>query len=146
MPRAEKSVPVKLKVRVFKARPEYRIAVKRMRETMQRVLLAEGWDFEVQVIVADDSELQRLHAQFLHDDTPTDVITFPGDPADDYPAEIYLSLDQARIQAQEAGEPLAKAVARLMIHGLLHLGGWIDTTEKQRARMIEYGEQYLHTD
>jgi probable rRNA maturation factor len=143
MPRAEKSAPPKSKVRIFKARPEYRIGVRRMREAARQMLQAEGWDFNVQVIVAGDPELQRLHAQFLHDDTPTDVITFPGDPREDYPAEIYISLDQARTQAEEACEPVARALDRLMIHGLLHLGGWNDTTDAQRARMIEYGERYL---
>jgi probable rRNA maturation factor len=143
MPRAEKSAPLILKLRIFKAHPEYRIGVRRMREAAQRMLQTEGWDFNVQVIVADDLELQRLHAQFLHDDTPTDVITFPGDPADGHPAEIYISLDQARAQAEESGEPIARALDRLMIHGLLHLGGWNDATDTQRARMIEYGERYL---
>jgi probable rRNA maturation factor len=143
MPRTTLSKPIKLKVRVFRASPKYRIGVRRMREAARRLLHAEGWAFDVQVIVTDDRELQRLHAQYLHDDSPTDVITFPGDPADDYPAEIYISLDQARAQAEETGEPVSKALDRLMIHGLLHLGGWTDNTTKLRARMIEYGEQYL---
>jgi probable rRNA maturation factor len=131
-------------IRIFKAHPEYRIGVRRMREAARRVLQTEGWEFNVQVIVADDPELQRLHARFLHDDTPTDVITFPGDPGDVYPAEIYISLDQAKAQAEEADEPVARALDRLMIHGLLHLGGWNDTTDELRARMLEYGERYLY--
>ena len=133
-------------IRIFKTRPEYRPGMRRMREAARRVLQAEGWIFNVQVIVADDKELRRLHAQFLHDDTPTDVITFPGNPGDDYPAEIYISRDQAITQAKEAGEPVARALDRLMIHGLLHLGGWNDSTKAQRARMIEYGEKYLHSN
>lgn len=140
---SDKSTQAKSVIRIFKAHSEGKIPSRRLRMTAERVMEAEGWNFPVQIIVADDRELQRLHAQFLHDNTPTDVISFPGDPQDDFPAEIYISLDQAQLQAEEADEPVAKALNRLLVHGLLHLGGWSDDTEEQRTRMIEYGERYV---
>lgn len=130
-------------IRIYKAHPEARIGVRRMQTLARRVMQAEGWDFPVNVVVTDDAQLQALHARFLRVDTPTDVMSFPGDPQDDFPAEVYISLDQARAQAREDGEPVSRALDRLMVHGLLHLGGWTDDTDAQRSRMIAYGERYV---
>jgi rRNA maturation RNase YbeY len=143
MSRSEKLKSVKKPVRVYKAYPGCKLSAPRLKDTIRRVLEAEAWDLAVEVIIADDRELQRLHARFLGDDSPTDVISFPGDAKDDTPAEIYISLDQARLQAEEGGEPVERVLDRLLVHGLLHLGGWKDNTKEQRRRMIKYGEQYL---
>ena len=143
MTQPKKSKLAKYPLRVYKAYPGCKLSAPRLKDTARRVLEAEDWNFHLEVIVADDTELQRLHAQFFGDNTPTDVISFPGDVKQATPAEIYLSLDQARLQAAETGEPVEKVLDRLLVHGLLHLGGWADKTEKQRTRMIEYGERYL---
>jgi len=130
-------------VRVFTAHPYGQADEKRLGSLARRLLRQEGWDLQVHVIVADDAELARLHAQFLGDPEPTDVMAFPGDPDDGTPGEIYVSLDQAREQALEDGEPVQKALERLVVHGLLHLGGWRDDSEDERRAMLEHGERYL---
>jgi rRNA maturation RNase YbeY len=130
-------------VRVFTVHPDGKADERRLRVLARRLLRQEGWDLEVTIIVADDAELRRLHAQFLGEDETTDVMAFSGDPQDGTPGEIYISLDQAREQALEDGEPVQKAVERLAVHGLLHLGGWRDDSDDQRRRMLEYGERYL---
>jgi rRNA maturation RNase YbeY len=143
MPQTLKLKADKHPIRVYKAYPGVKLSAPRVKAVARCVMEEEGWDFHVEIVIADDAELQRLHAQFLGEDSPTDVMTFPGDPKDKFPAEIYVSLDQAKLQAEEAGESLEKALDRLVVHGLLHLGGWKDNTEKQRARMIKHGEKYL---
>lgn len=116
---------------------------RQLTQTAGRVLKAEGWNFDLKVIIADDAELRRLHRLFLGSDETTDVMAFDGENQDPGEAEIYISLDQARLQARQEGRPVLWALNRLLIHGLLHLGGWNDSTPAKRAKMLAYGERYL---
>jgi rRNA maturation RNase YbeY len=49
------------------------------------------------------------------------------------------------MQALATDEAIEKEVARLLVHGLLHLGGWNDATDAEREKMLAYGESYLKT-
>ncbi len=114
-----------------------------LRTLARRVLETQGWKFDIDVIIADDVELRRLHRTFFADDSTTDVMAFPADESTETPGEIYLNLEEARRQAAEVGESLQRALSRLLIHGILHLGGWRDRTNAQRKRMLQYGERLL---
>ena len=49
---------------------------------------------------------------------------------------MYVNLDRARQQARDYGvSPLGTKLARLVIHGTLHLTGYDDRTPRQAARM-----------
>jgi probable rRNA maturation factor len=77
----------------------------------------------------------QLHADFLDDPSPTDVITFPGDPDEALAGEICLSIDMARTYAKTHGEDYSKELTLYLIHGWLHLVGFDDLTEIDRQAM-----------
>jgi probable rRNA maturation factor len=141
MPHASRSGRRPAQIQIHTVHPYGKADEKQLQGVARSVLKQEGWGFKVRVIIADDEELRRLHRLFIGSDETTDVITFPGD--EETPGEIYISLDQAREQALEAGESIQRALERLLIHGLLHLGGWKDDSEEERRRMLEHGEGHL---
>ena len=49
--------------------------------------------------------------------------------------EVYVNLDRARTQANEYGVSFSNEVARLIIHGTLHLVGFDDSTKGKAQRM-----------
>lgn len=57
--------------------------------------------------------------------------------------EIYVSLDTARAGARAARTPLHREVARLVIHGLLHLLGHDHDTPAGRRRMRSLEKRLL---
>jgi len=130
-------------IKIYAVHPHAQANDLRLNRVAQRVLKAEGWSFDLKIILADDAELRRLHRLFLGADEATDVMAFAGDAQDSGAGEIYISLDQAREQALQEGHTLQRAVERLLIHGILHLGGWDDSTRAERAKMLAYGERYL---
>lgn len=72
-----------------------------------------------------------LHAQFLGDPSPTDIMTFDyGDEA-----EIFIAPAVVRLQAQEYAVPYTEELRRVMIHGLLHLAGYKDDTPEEITTM-----------
>jgi probable rRNA maturation factor len=114
-------------------------------------VLAEGGAFTVaRVVFVDDEVLRRLHGEFLGDDSPTDVITFPfGGDDDSAPGaeqllgEVYVSVDAARRQAPEHGESRDRELCLYALHGVLHLLGYDDQEGSSRRRMREAEKRYL---
>jgi rRNA maturation RNase YbeY len=98
---------------------------------------AQGGAWTVTVALTDDRRLRELHRQFMGIDEDTDVMTFPAGPED--PAaggEIVVSVERAACQGPDHGLDPAAEVEFLVVHGLLHLCGWDDTTPGDRERML----------
>jgi probable rRNA maturation factor len=50
---------------------------------------------DLSIVFVNDAAIAKVHAQFMDDPTPTDVITFPADPELDFAGEIIVSVDHA---------------------------------------------------
>ncbi len=93
-------------------------------------------DLAVQVVLVDDSTLADLHARFLGDASPTDVMAFDlGQEGEGPEAEIYASVECAERVARQRGVPPARELALYLVHGSLHLCGHDDHGDEERARM-----------
>lgn len=112
-------------------------------------LAAEGATgaWQVELVLADDALLQRLHREFMGLDSPTDIMTFPDhDPDADPPAfggQICISVERAAEQAPEFGQSVSDEIQYLVLHGVLHLCGWNDSTDPERDRMLNRQSQLL---
>lgn len=91
---------------------------------------------EVEVSFITDEAIARVHAEFLKDPEPTDVITFAH-------GEILISTETAIRQAAEHGHPPEREVALYLIHGLLHLNGHKDESPGDFAAMQRIQEEIL---
>jgi probable rRNA maturation factor len=94
--------------------------------------ISEG---ELSVVFLGDAEIARVHADFMDDPTPTDVITFPANEAMESAGEIIVSVDHARSRAAELGEAFSRELSLYLVHGWLHLAGFDDRNEADRAAM-----------
>jgi probable rRNA maturation factor len=99
---------------------------------------------ELQYIFCSDDYLLNINRQFLHHDYYTDIITFglsgKGMPIT---AEIYISVDRVRDNAQNFDSTLKKELHRVIFHGALHLCGFKDKTPKEEQEMRKMEEKYL---
>jgi probable rRNA maturation factor len=91
----------------------------------------------VNVLLTRDEEIRALNHKFRNVDEPTDVLTFP---AGDFPGapfgDIAISVPYATRQAAVRGVSLGEELAYLAIHGALHLVGFDDENEEDRAAMV----------
>lgn len=112
------------------------------------VLSEEGMagDWQVGVRFLDDSTMQKAHLDYMGIDTPTDIMTFPYDDAAFgelvneeavQGGDLMISVDRAADHARDEGWSTAEELRFLVIHGLLHILGWDDPTDDERARMLE---------
>ena len=119
---------------------------KQSKKILVSVLEAESVvDSKINVIFGDDKLLNSLKIEFFNYDYLTDVIAFR---INDYnkpeiEGEIYISLARAIENAKKYGEPLSKELARLIIHGGLHLLDHRDKTDDEKNKMTALEDKYL---
>ncbi|MEA2574428.1 MAG: putative rRNA maturation factor [Chloroflexia bacterium] len=114
------------------------------------VLKSEGapTPLEVGVVVTTDEEVHTLNRQYLGHDYQTDVISFgmaeeggeefiTPEERPRYLGDVVISYDRAAEQAPEYEHSTEREVATLLVHGLLHLLGYDDTTEAEHEKMHE---------
>jgi probable rRNA maturation factor len=81
-------------------------------------------DSEISVTLVDDAEIAAMNERFLSHDGPTDVISFELYQDDEPPVgDIYIGVDQAARQAADNEVSIEEELARLTIHGVLHVLG-----------------------
>ena len=93
----------------------------------------------------DEETLRRLVRCVLAAEYLTDVLSFPLADADDetVDGEIYVDLDTAAEQHKAYAVSFEEEARRYVVHGLLHLLGYDDTTDAERAAMRRLEDRYL---
>ena len=90
-----------------------------------------------------DETLLKINKEFLNHDTLTDVITFDYCVNNEVSGEVFISTERVRENANEYQQSFDQEKRRVMIHGVLHLCGYKDKTNKDRALMSEMESFYL---
>jgi len=92
---------------------------------------------EISVLLVSDRRMAALHRQFLQTEGTTDVITFQH-------GEIFISAEVARQNAARFGKAtLRRELCLYIVHGLLHLDGFDDTTAAGAKEMKTTQEKIL---
>jgi probable rRNA maturation factor len=91
-----------------------------------RVLHAEGVrSAELSIAFVTGPAMARLNARHLGRRSLTDVIAFPFERVDGSPVvgDVYIAPEAARANARRNGVPVREELARLVVHGTLHVLG-----------------------
>ncbi len=134
-----------IRVRVFNAHPRFRERCAVISRYARSVLRSEGSpEADVNIVFVGDRTMLRLNGTFLRHFYQTDVISFPlSEPTGGLEGEIYVNLDQARRQARQYRATISSEVARLVVHGVLHLAGYRDRSASDRKNMRAMENRYL---
>ena len=110
------------------------------------VIEAEGFKaVEITYVICSDEYLLQLNRQFLAHDDYTDILTFPlGMSEDTLAGEIYISSERVVENASLFQTEPSSELLRVMVHGLLHLAGYDDHTQQQKAAMRAKEDYYLN--
>ncbi len=100
---------------------------------------------DIVIKLGGKEEAQELNSQYLHRDYPTDVLSFPFNeevPEEGfYLGDIFVCYPIAGEQAKENGITLEEELLMLMVHGILHLGGYDHETDSGEMEKLQ--EQLL---
>ena len=115
----------------------------RIKTVARGVLTGEGvTDGKITIAFMTDPAIHALNKRFLEHDEPTDVITFPYSQKPLH-GDLAISTDTAISAAAERGHAAGEELLLYVIHGILHLCGYDDTSEKKHKVMRQKEAEYL---
>ncbi len=100
--------------------------------------VAKGYGMQVVDVAfqfCDNPTILEFNKKYLGHDYYTDVITFGQAQDDLIIADIVISVDQVRINAEDYDSDFRTELMRVMIHGILHLCGLDDGTPEEETAM-----------
>lgn len=107
---------------------------------------------EIAIVLTHDAELRRLNREWRGIDRATDVLSFAYDEGpriaaaagdDRVHGDLIISLDRTIEQATRFRVTPGAELARLVIHGALHLAGLDHQRARERRDMREREDQML---
>lgn len=98
---------------------------------------------DISYLFCDDAYLIEVNRTYLDHDTYTDIITFDYVEGDFISGDIMISVERVKENAQLFNTSFDQELHRVIIHGILHLLGQGDKTDKQAAQMRKKEESAL---
>ena len=98
---------------------------------------------KIQYSFVSDENILELNREFLNHDYYTDIITFDSSLVNIINGEIFISFDTVLTNAEELGIKVLDELYRVIIHGLMHLVGYKDSSEDEKKLMRLKENTYL---
>lgn len=86
-------------------------------------------------VFCDDSYIRKINKLYLKHDYFTDVISFDHSNGKLINGDIFVSIDTVKKNALEYHVTFKEELFRVIIHGVLHLCGFNDVTNKEKSIM-----------
>lgn len=90
-----------------------------------------------------DDRLLEINKIHLDHDYFTDIITFPY-AYEQIESDIFISVDRVLDNAKKLNVPQTEELRRVMVHGLLHMCGYNDTSPEEKENMRKKETFYLN--
>lgn len=103
-----------------------------VRAALAAQTLGPSEEAEVSVTFLDDAAITTLNERWLDREGATDVISF-GLGSAPLVADIYVSVETARRNADRFGVESREELLRLVVHGVLHAAGYDHPEDAARA-------------
>jgi rRNA maturation RNase YbeY len=89
----------------------------------------------INIILLGDEELRKINIEFLSHDYYTDIITFDYSEGLTLSGDIYISMERVKDNAERFNVTGDNELLRVIIHGILHLIGYKDSSESEKKKM-----------
>ncbi len=99
---------------------------------------------DITYIFCDDDYLLERNKEFLDHNTLTDIITFNYCIDNNISSDIMISIDRVKENSTTFENSFNEELKRVMIHGILHLIGYNDKSDKEKELMREKENFYLN--
>ena len=90
---------------------------------------------EISIVMCSDELLLETNQKYLNHDYYTDIITFDYTEEDQISGDLMISYDRVKENAKKENVSVQEELRRVMAHGVLHLLGLKDKSEREAAEM-----------
>jgi len=94
-------------------------------------------ELNLSIVFVGESRIKKLNKEYRGKNRVTDVLSF-GDGLN----EIVICLQEVKKNARKFNSNFKKELARVLIHGILHLLGYEHEKEKKEAEKMEKKQEY----
>lgn len=115
----------------------------KLEKTTQLIEIERFNTGEISVIFCSDDYLLSLNKEFLNHDYFTDIITFSYNEENVVSGDLFISIDRTKENAEKNKVSFSNELARLVIHGMLHLCGFNDKSQEEVKAIRQKEEEYL---
>ena len=131
-----------MNIKFFYDRIKFRIKRSgEIRKFLEKVITEENkTPSDLNFIFTSDDVILGINKEFLKHNYFTDVITFDNGDKGTVGGEVYISIDTLRRNTKLYRVSLGEEVVRVLIHGTLHLCGYLDKDDKSRDKMFRKQE------
>lgn len=134
-------MPIKFFTEEIKFQLKERIRIKKW---INESIIEENSNLgEINFIFTSDEYLLEINKQYLSHNYFTDIITFNYCEQSIINGDIYISITTVKNNSRQFNVTFIEELHRVMIHGILHLLGYDDKTDEEKAKMREKENQYL---
>ena len=98
---------------------------------------------DISIIFCSDNYILDVNMKYLHHDYFTDVITFDYCEGDKLSGDLFISVDTVRENAKLYNTDFNDELNRVMVHGILHLIGYDDHSQKDKQLIRKKEDYYL---
>lgn len=100
---------------------------------------------DIAVVFVLPGKMTKLNSSYRHKDGATDVLSFPAETSGDL-GDIFICASEAKKKAKLRAMAEREYLALLIVHSVLHLGGYDHRTLRETAKMNKLENQILHND
>lgn len=98
---------------------------------------------EITFIFCDDNYLLDINIKFLHHDYFTDIVTFDYSEGNFVAGDLFISLDRVKENSLLFNCSFRDELLRVIIHGLLHLLKFSDSSSEEKVVMRKMEEECI---
>tara|TARA_A100001388_G_C28636634_1_gene434965 strand:+ start:57 stop:485 length:429 start_codon:yes stop_codon:yes gene_type:complete len=115
-----------------------------LKETITYFADKEGFKIKkLEYNFVDLKHMQSLNNSFLNHKNDTDIITFDYSEGKTIIAEVFISKEMMRDNAQKYVQSVENECIRLISHGLFHCLGYKDKSSEEKEIMRKKEEEFI---
>ena len=117
---------------------------KQLKIWIENCIQKEGYRLgELSYNFCSDEQLLEININHLNHNFYTDIITFELNEDNIVVGDVYISIDRVKDNAEQNQTTFTNELQRVIIHGVLHLCGYKDKSNKEAATMRQKEDYYL---
>ncbi|MFC0185216.1 rRNA maturation RNase YbeY [Pseudarcicella hirudinis] len=112
---------------------------------LTKVIENEGYNLsELNYIFCSDEYLHKINLEYLEHDTYTDIITFDNSEEEGLiEGDIFISVERVKENAIAFNTSFENELKRVLVHGVLHLCGYLDKSDEDELLMRSLENKYI---
>jgi rRNA maturation RNase YbeY len=129
----------------FHFKSEFRLeSASQYSDWVSRIINSEDFVVgQIDYIFCTDDDLLKINVEYLKHDTLTDIVTFDYSDGATISGDVFISTDRVKDNAVTFNVDFNEELLRVMSHGVLHLMGYGDKSNKEASLMRKKEEEKI---